>query len=346
MKKFTCECGQPLFFENTRCLKCNRILAYEYVKDEILSLTELRDGIYSSETGERVKLCRNYQQYNICNVCIPINQENDWCIACQLNQTIPNLEQEANKIKWAKLEKAKRRLVRTLHSLGLPIVSRHFDEKGLAFAFLEDKNQNPSVTQEFVSTGHHNGLITINLAEADDALRESAKEQLGEQYRTLLGHLRHESGHYYFDRYIKNSEWINLFRETFGDERKDYQNSLDAYYASKPYKNWEQNYISEYAIMHPLEDWAECWAHYLHMIDTLETAYSFNAIEYSFSNLDIDERLAYWSDFTVVLNELNRSMGLSDAYPFVLSSTVIKKLSFVHQMIDPKFGPIQREVTD
>lgn len=346
MKKFNCDCGQPLFFENTQCLRCEKLLAYNFAKDEILSLTSMGEGTYKLETGELVKLCRNYQQFRICNVCISVDQENDWCIACQLNQTIPNLSQEANKYKWAKLENAKRRLVRTLLALKLPVVSKHKDQHGLAFAFLEDQNQNPSVMQEFVSTGHHEGLITVNLAEADDVLRESTREQLGEQYRTPLGHLRHESGHYYFERYIKNSDWINSFREIFGDERQEYQQALDSYYATKPHHNWEKNYISEYAIMHPLEDWAESWAHYLHMIDTLETAYCFEAIDYSLSYLDIDQRLDYWSKFTVVLNELNRSMGLNDAYPFVLSSTVIKKLSFVHQVIDPKFGPIQQEVTD
>jgi len=62
-----------------------------------------------------------------------------------------------------------------------------------------------------VLTSHCNGLITLNIAEADDAERERRRVKFHEPYRTLLGHLRHEVAHYYWDRLIANSKWLSGF---------------------------------------------------------------------------------------------------------------------------------------
>lgn len=340
MKKFECQCGQALYFENTQCIKCKRPVIYDFETDQMWSLDPVGADLYENQHGKRFRLCRNYTDYQVCNVGIPVHEPESWCASCRLNQTIPNLSQLGNVYKWAKLETAKRRLLRTLFDLGLGVAYESSDTRtSLSFELIEDQQQNPNVAREFVATGHYQGLITINLAEADDAMRESAREQLGELYRTPLGHLRHESGHYYFESLIRDTKYIDSYRSIFGDERISYQDSLNQYYQSKPHLDWQAEYISEYSMVHPLEDWAECWAHYLHMYDTLETAYQFGAIVEQTDTSNIDEQLLHWTELSTVLNELNRSMGLKDAYPFVLSSTIIKKLKFVHQVIDPKSGP-------
>jgi hypothetical protein len=170
-----------------------------------------------------------------------------------------------------------------------------------------------------------------------------------ESYRTLLGHFRHESGHYYWDRLVRDSYRLEEFRELFGDERLDYQNAMSNYYANGPAANWQKVWISAYATMHPWEDFAETWAHYLHMVDTLETA---NNVDLRISNVEIvspyiatkthtklDTEISFsklyndWCALTGVINSLNRSMGMDDAYPFVISITALNKLRFVHQVI-------------
>ena len=341
MKTFVCNCGNQLFFDNTRCLNCDVHLGYDFTMDQLEPLVKDNGRYRLASNDNEIRLCRNYVDFSVCNSLIPFDSDSDLCISCQLNRTIPNLKFANNIQKWAKLEKAKRRLVRTLLSLGLPVTPHNKSENGLAFDFIEDQQQNPEVVNEFVSTGHFKGLITINLAEADDIYLESAKYDLGEQYRTPLGHLRHESGHYYFDLLIQHSEWIQSFRELFGDEQKDYNAALAHYYQTKPHKDWNQYYISEYAMVHPLEDWAECWAHYLHMVDTLETAHSLKILAGN-NSTSIDAQLTNWSYLSMSLNELNRSMGLNDAYPFVMSTEVIKKIRLVDQVIDPSYAPIQQ----
>jgi hypothetical protein len=236
---------------------------------------------------------------------------------------------------WKSLEHAKRRLIYSLLSLGLPIVSKKIDEGGLAFEFIEDKRTNPEVFEEHVNTGHNNGLITINIAEADHVSRAITRQYTGELYRTLLGHFRHESGHYYFARLVNGSQVISRFRKLFGDERVDYNSSLENYYTNKSTMVRDPQLISHYAQAHPLEDWAEVWSHYLHMVDTLETAGEYNIQQGSTQLDNIDEALLKWSDLSIMLNALNRSMGLEDAYPFDLSGLTLKKLRFVHDLIYP-----------
>jgi hypothetical protein len=311
------------------------MLAYDFEKDVMQSLVKQDDGAFINNDKKQYKLCDHYFKYGVCNACMPEDHPSKWCVACDLNQTIPNLTNDDNIRYWSKLELAKRRLIRTLLSLNLPLESTiDQQEYNLAFAFLEDQRRNPDVPHEFVYTGHNRGLITVNLDEADDLSREKVKATTGENYRTPLGHLRHESGHYYFDVLLANSDQLENFRSLFGDERADYKSSLDDYYSRKQFGQWSNDYVSRYAQAHPLEDWAECWAHYLHMCDTLETARQYDVIEDN-NVTRLDESFAEWSNLIVVMNELNRSMGLNDTYPFVLSDEVIKKMNFVHQVLDP-----------
>jgi hypothetical protein len=243
------------------------------------------------------------------------------------------------------VERAKHRLLYSLYRLKLPVESKVNDPQyGLAFDFLE--NTSPL---EKVMTGHYEGLITINIQEADDVFREAERKKMGEPYRTLLGHFRHESGHYYWSRLVENTGWRQQFRDIFGDDQRDYQGALQWYYQSGAPSDWQQHYISVYASSHPWEDWAETWAHYLHMMDTLETAWSFGLsvkarnipLQRQVSaTLDTDpyeidnftEIITQWLPFTYAMNSINRSMGINDLYPFVMSELVIKKLDFIHRL--------------
>jgi hypothetical protein len=324
MKDFHCtHCEQVVFFESVRCVNCGRLLAY--LPD--------RQVMGAPDTGYR--LCINYSQHNVCNWAVPASDAGDACLSCRLTQPTPELADESYKPAWFKLEAAKRRLVYTLQQLHLPM-------QGLKFQFLSEAPGQP------VMTGHASGLITINIAEADDAMREQRRANLQEAYRTLLGHFRHESGHYYWDRLVSGSEHLDAFRALFGDERQDYPAALQRHYEQGPPPTWQANFISAYASSHPWEDWAECWAHYLHMIDVTETAVSCGlTLRPRHPNdplLEPDPKLLRgrgfepvmdaWFAVTYVLNNLNRSLGQQDAYPFVLCRPAIQKLRFVHKLIE------------
>ncbi|MEX1032322.1 MAG: putative zinc-binding metallopeptidase [Cellvibrionaceae bacterium] len=332
MKTFQCVCGQRVFFENTSCNQCGRALGFDPQTLDMLAF-DLEDTWRAEGSGVGYKPCSNYVSYDVCNWVIPEQSRASFCLACSLNEMIPAIASPQKRGWWAKMELAKRRLVVTLLRLKLKVVAKRHDPQGLGFAFLEDKRMNPAVREHFVATGHAHGLITVNLAEADPARREMARQQMGESYRTLLGHFRHESGHYYFDQLIKGTKHEAEFRQLFGDERKDYDAALRDYYDKPPPSALETGFISDYAQAHPLEDWAECWAHYLHMVDTLETAAEFGLVEKHFADGDIDQWLLDWSQVTVALNALNRSMGFQDACPFVYSETTVGKIRFIHRAV-------------
>jgi hypothetical protein len=335
MKVFHCDhCGQLLFFENSVCMRCGRSLAYAPERGQLRAF--LRGG---PAEGGGVRLCANYVAYEVCNWALDSGDEGPLCRACRLTKTIPNLSQPGNDRRWYKLEVAKRRLVYTLLQLGLPLTDQIDDPAhGLAFEFLED-----------VLTGHASGIITVNIVEADDAERVRRRVELGEPYRTLLGHFRHESGHYYWDRIVAGTDRLVPFRALFGDERADYDSALKRNYGEGAPADWQARHVSAYAAMHPWEDWAETWAHYLHIVDTLETAAACGiSIDPPRSDeptlLDVpnpvasapiafDALMQSWLPITYVLNNLNRGLGVEDAYPFVLSSAVVEKLRFVHETI-------------
>lgn len=333
MIDFQCNCGQQLFFENNTCLRCGSRVGYDPVSREMSILSNGAEGVPASPDGP---LCRNGADYGVCNWIVR-EPGQAYCLPCRLNQTIPNLLDGSRLHGWKQLEHAKRRLIYGLLALNLPIVGRQESEGGLAFRFIEDQRSNPEVAEEHVNTGHNDGVVTINVAEADDVRREIARQHSGELYRTLLGHFRHESGHYYFRLLIDSEQRRERFREVFGDERQDYQAALSRYYSGP--KMRDPDYVSAYAQSHPLEDWAEVWAHYLHMTDTLETA-GFYGLPQGSEHIDrLEDLLLKWSELTVLLNSLNRSMGLEDAYPFVLSGATLKKLHFVHDLVCPSSSP-------
>jgi hypothetical protein len=349
MKVFHCDhCGHLLFFENTQCLSCGHRVAYLPDLELVGSLEpDAADPTRWSSPlqragGRTYRLCRNYTEYDVCNWAIDMSDEHLLCISCRLTHVVPDVAQPDVRRAWYRLETAKRRLVYTLLNLRLPLDGKDTNPTGsLAFEFrMEGEGPSP------VLTGHANGVITINMAEADDAERERRRTALHEPYRTLLGHMRHESGHHYWDRLIRDSA-IDRFRAIFGDERQDYQQALKKHYDQGPLGDWPLRFVTAYASSHPWEDWAETWAHYLHMIDTLEMAAACGlSLEPRragepvvadlpppdlSANLDFDRLIENWFAVTYLLNNLNRGLGMADAYPFVLPGPAVDKLRFVHE---------------
>lgn len=352
-RAYHCKCGRPVFFQNSVCLGCGAALGYEAKLGKLFRLTPgptpdswlLPRG--SGAGRKTYRRCQNLETAAACNWLIGDGER--LCISCRLNRTLPDLSIPQNAECWRRIEMAKRRLISSLLAFGLPVVSRVSEdpEHGLAFDLLRPTQGGP-----LVMTGHLNGIITLNIEEAEDSTRERTREQMHEPYRTLLGHLRHETGHYYWDRLIAGSTtWLDPFRALFGNETCDYAQALQRHYQQGPPANWQEHYVSAYASVHPWEDWAETWAHYLHLVDTLATASSFHlaidAVELPFERFQVDtlahpeapnaieflELLNAWGRVTVVLNELSRSMGLPDFYPFVLSRDAVAKLHFVHTLL-------------
>jgi hypothetical protein len=341
MKLYTCtNCKNPLYFENSTCLQCSHPVGFEAGKFNLLALDNNTNG-YSpvNNKNELYRFCSN-AIHGTCNWLIPVSQSSQFCMACELNRTIPTLDTDKNSEKWKRIEIAKHRLVYSLLRLRLPVNAKKtaIETGGIAFDFMADTSPT-----ERVMTGHDNGVITLNIEEADEGELTRHKLDLGERYRTLLGHFRHEIGHYYWDVLIKNSGHLEKFRKLFGKEEKDYTQALDLYYKTETQSNWNEFFISPYASSHAWEDWAESWAHYMHMMDTLETAWSFgiginrkemlavmNNDPYTISNFD--DIVNMWFPLTFAVNSLNRSMGHADFYPFIISPTVIEKLRFIHEV--------------
>ncbi|WP_283786241.1 zinc-binding metallopeptidase family protein [Bermanella sp. WJH001] len=355
MKTFTCLCGNTLNFQNSVCVNCNASLGFLPDTLKVSSIYPAKNDCFHDSSNKKLyRKCKNYTVHNVCNWMIPADDPNELCASCRLNVVIPNLEKPENNKLWFRMEQAKRRLLYTLFKLNLPVVDRNTDpKKGLGFSFLEnqieDEYGNELTIKEYVVTGHSSGLITLNLNEAEPSARIEMREQMNEQYRTLIGHFRHESGHYYWDLLVKDTPLLEEFRELFGDERLNYTFALNEYYRNGPNLNWQDIWISAYASMHPWEDWAETWAHYLHMVDTLETAHNY---QLSISNQQVENPLVKydhvdttytaisftqlfddWCRLTKAINAINRSMGHDDAYPFVISISALNKLRFVHNVI-------------
>ena len=352
MKVFHCQhCQNTVFFENVNCTHCGHALAFLPDTCDMAALEPEVDDRWRSlapaSKGRRYRLCANYQQHQVCNWAVLADDEQTLCVSCRLTQVLPNLELSGKLEQWARLESAKRRLVYSLIELKLPLQSRQQEPlRGLAFEFLSDE----LVADAPVLTGHDNGLITINAAEADDLEREKRRLALHEPYRTLLGHFRHEVGHYYWDQLIKDdAAKLDAFRALFGDERDDYAAALQRHYQAGPAADWQTRFVSSYASSHPWEDWAETWAHYLHMIDSLETAAACGLalqpkrrdeprlqpppnVEASRTQ-PFDQMIDNWLSLTYALNSLSRSLGQPDSYPFMLSPASIDKLRFIHDTV-------------
>ncbi len=348
MQLFKCQhCAQVLYFENTICEKCGRKLGY--LPDlGTMSATD-PDGanwIALANPERRYRFCANWE-LNACNWMVDAEDGETYCFACRHNRTIPDISVPERQIAWEKLEEAKRRLFYSIIKLKLPAPTvSSGDDEPLVFDFLDDP---PDASGPRVLTGHDSGVITISLKEADDAVREASRTAMGEPYRTLLGHFRHEVGHYYWDKLVRDGGALESFRAVFGDETADYGEALTRHYEQGAPADWRFSFVSSYATMHPWEDWAETWAHYLHIVDTLEMAGAFGitidpdvsddpelVTEIAFDPhrvRRVETLIDAWLPLTYAVNCLNRSMGQPDLYPFVIPPKVVEKMSYIHRLI-------------
>ena len=333
MRAFACEfCGQWLEFSSFHCVRCGTEYGFVAAEGRLARLDPDAD-----------RRCLNADPAG-CNWLVEPAAAHDFCIACRLNRTIPNLDAPGNPARWRRIEEAKRRLVYSLLRLGLGFRNRVEDPaEGLAFDFLSEQGAFGPVR-----TGHLQGVVTLNIAEADDVERERIRTELDEPYRTLLGHFRHEVGHYFWDRLIAESDRLGQFRKLFGDERQDYGQALERHHAQGPPAGWSESFISAYASAHPWEDWAETWAHYLHIVDALETAYAYRLAPQSrepgaavMAGIDFDpyvedrfdEMLRAMVALGFAANSLARSLGHADPYPFCLTPAVHEKLRFINAAV-------------
>ena len=348
MKLFVCgNCSNLVYFENHACERCHSRLGYAAGANRIHALKPAGDvWVTLGSRPAEFRFCGN-AEHDACNWLVPEDAPGTLCLACRHNRTIPDLSIEENLLRWRKLELARHHLFYGLLRSRLPMKTREEDpETGLAFDVLAS---DPGAADDVVRTGHQNGVITLNLAEADDATREQLRTGLGEPYRTLLGHFRHEIGHYYWDRLVRDGGHLEAFRCCFGNESVDYDAALKTYYADGPKADWRDQFISAYASAHPWEDFAESWAHYLHIVDTLEMAGSCGmrvdpvvtedaaySAEIDFDPhhaRDVQQLVRRWLPIAGAVNSLNRCMGQPDLYPFVLSGPVIEKLGFIHNLV-------------
>lgn len=352
MRTFTCDhCGHLVFFESTTCVHCGSALAFvpELMRMAALAPSQTQPGIWEPVSShfdkglQHLRMCRNRSNEGAaCNFTTDADGSQPYCVSCRQTRWLPNFVNPLNVLRVSKVESAKRHLFYTLSCLQLTAL------QGFAaptFDFLEDL---PG--QHQIMTGHAAGVITLNVAEADDDERARRRLAMFEPYRTLLGHLRHESGHFFWDTLVRDTQWLAPFRQLFGDERIDYTLALQNHYARGPMGlvGWQAHYVSAYAAAHPWEDWAETWAHYLHVMDLMETAASYHVqlrlpghqsscppVDDPFANIRIpfEYILQQCVPLTLMLNSLTRSLGQSDAYPFALSSGAVAKLQFIHEVV-------------
>ena len=349
MKIFHCTCGNKLFFENSQCLVCQREVGWCPVCEGMHAMEPDNAGGYQCTNPgcqSHVVKCYNYAYYNVCNRMIEnTGQQQDalnLCSYCKLTETIPDLSVDGNITKWYDLEVAKRRLLYLLDIMGLPYGSR-FDqiELPLSFDFKEDiKPANfgwlSMGKEEKVFTGHADGKITINIQEADPVEREKLRVAFRETQRTLIGHFRHEIGHYYWQLLVQDKDEA-AYKAIFGDhESPTYSEAMNNYYKNGPKANWANSYISAYATMHSWEDFAETWGTYLDMYAVLDTADNTELLEMGGEDLQdtqLETMLSRYADLSLKVNEVNRSLGLPDLLPETFTPPVVEKLRYIHRLI-------------
>jgi hypothetical protein len=328
VRSFTCRiCGNALFFENSICVSCGTALGYSRAERAIVPVDER--GSYVDADGLIWWVCQNL---TLSGCTWLAEHEGGVCFSCLLTRTRPNDADATGFVAFGEAERAKRHLVAELDDLGLAVRSKVEDpENGLAFDLL-------SSAQGAVQMGHEQGVITIDVSESDPALRETVRVKLDEPYRTMLGHFRHEVGHYVEWQQVRG-DLIEECRAVFGDEQESYQDAIDRHYAEGPPVGWETEYISTYATMHPFEDFAETFAHFLHIRDTVDTASRQGLVRADVHRQPFSQLVTeVWIPLALALNQINRSMGRDDLYPFVIPPVVLGKLDFVSRLVHGAAG--------
>jgi hypothetical protein len=338
MRSIACPaCSSAVFIESLNCMVCDAEIGFHPPSQSFVVIENGSDTI----DGTVWMACSNRSWR--CNWLASTDEPSAQCFSCRLTRRRPDNDDTIALEKLADTGVDKRRLLMQLMDLGLPITPFWEKDGGLAFDLLS------SLSGERVSIGHANGVITIDLAETLDARREALRVRLGEAYRTMLGHFRHEIGHYYQGVLLDTDDLWAECRELFGDERASYADAIARHYRTGAPENWSESFISEYATMHPWEDFAECFAHYLHITGTLATAASAGVLlqadkvdghidsdvepSHSYLTESVDEMLEDWHWLSLLFNRVNRTMGMRDLYPFHIVEPVVAKLAFVHRIV-------------
>ena len=348
MKLFTCAvCGQTTHFDNRLCIRCGAVLGFRAEDGTLHALTPEGEGLWSIvPQGGLYRFCAN-AAHDICNWILPADDPQVFCAACRHNRIVPTTDPKGLE-RWRRISAAQRHLFYSILRWRLPHPTREEDPSGgLVFDFLADELDAGGNVVTAAMTGHEDGLISLRAAEADDAVRESVRVSMGEPYRTLLGHFRHEIGHFYWKELVRDTATLEEARRLFGDEREDYAAALRRNYEQGPPPDWQDRFISTYASCHPAEDFAECWAHYLHIVDTLETARAFGLNTDPKGHEELEAEVTFdpyrapnagrlveaWIPLSVAMNAIQRSMGQPDSYPFLLPPPVVEKLDFINRLV-------------
>ncbi|MBB3749127.1 hypothetical protein FHT44_001588 [Mycolicibacterium sp. BK634] len=346
MRAFVCPvCHNFVPFERSRCPSCDSPVGLHLPSK---SMVALGDGTAEIDSAEWTRCTQT--ETLACNWLAAESTDADArgrCLAHSLIRREPDADDTIAREKLPSATLALRRLVYQLHDLGLPVDPYWRRDGGLAFDLLS------SFSGERITIGHANGVITIDLVESLDAYRESLRVRLGEPYRTMLGHFRHEAGHYYQNVLVEigagAERYLAHCRELFGDERASYADALTRHYEHGAPADWQSSFISEYATMHPWEDFAECFAHYLHITDTIDTGREAGMVLLadrvrfaaprdvipleSYAGVPIDQLLDDWKWISLFFNRVNTAMGKGPLYPFDISAPVADKLGFVHTVV-------------
>ena len=347
MRAFACpQCHVFVAFESDSCANCHTPLGFHLPSKSMLPLV---DGVANVE-GQRWIRCTQSVTLD-CNWLAP-EEQTDFgrgrCLAGSLIRREPAADDTLAREKLVPTSAALRRLVYQLDDIGLPIEPFWRHDGGLAFDLLSSYTSG-----EKVIIGHANGVITIDLVESLDDYRESLRIRLGEPYRTMLGHFRHEVGHYYQNILVETGSgaagYLTECRALFGDETVSYSDAIARHYEFGAPADWQDDFISEYATMHPWEDFAECFAHYLHITDTIDTCREAGMVLHanrvrfsaphdvvpldSYADVPVERLLSDWRYVSLLLNRANTAMGKSPLYPFEISPAVVAKLGFVHRVI-------------
>jgi hypothetical protein len=336
MRVFSCgRCGCQVPFAVQECGTCGAALGYVSEDRTVRVLSPSNDPATYEVVGHDGWWWRCMNSAWGCNWMLTAGSDTVWCRSCRLTRGRPDGERPDAVEAWGKAEAAKRGLVHQLDTLGLAFQSRSTSTPdGLVFDLVH-------IPGERGVTGHFDGVVTLDLAEADDRYRDGLRLQLGESFRTLIGHLRHEVGHYFWTRLVGRSDYLSSFRGMFGDERLDYREAVAAYYSGGA-RSWDAGlHVTAYAASHPLEDWAETFAHYLHIVDAADTAIAHElvpadvamAAAEALATGDFGDVLDVWRPINVAITAIAESVGSAAIYPFEPSGDVVDKLAFVHRQV-------------
>ena len=341
MRLFHCDrCGSTLPFGAQACPACFADIGY--VPDQrtlrVLTPTDDRAGFHlgSGDTNDDSTWWRCLNAAWGCNWMVRSLEGQSWCRSCRLTRGRPDTARPDAIQAWTIAEAAKRRLVHQLDEFALPIeIESESMPDGLVFDLVY-------LPGEGGITGHFEGVVTLDLAETEDAHRDELRRRLGEPFRTVIGHLRHEVAHFYWPRLVGQTDEIDTFRHLFGDDRADYRESIDHYYANAT-ADWDRaRYVTAYAAAHPFEDWAETFAHYLHIVDSIDTAVAYDLVPPTDGTMLVTDAvgaLAFsdildaWRPINTAVNAIAETVGAPAVYPFEPVGAVVDKLTFVHRQI-------------